>query len=118
MRAAELAGTPRVYEQTLDRDYVVDLMRRRAAEMPEGLRDAPDPDTFDMGCASSAITTVVDVRAQVGRKRAAMAAHASQIPPDSFFLQLPPDAFREAFGWEWFIRRGPRPPGREDSLFP
>ena len=38
-----------------------------------------------------------------------MVAHASQIPADSFFLQLPLDAFREAFGWEWFIRRDGRP---------
>jgi hypothetical protein len=46
-----------------------------------------------------------------------MIAHASQIPDDSFFLQMPLDAFREAFGWEWFIRRdGPRTQ-RETTLF-
>ena len=46
-----------------------------------------------------------------------MIAHASQIPDDSFFLQLPEEAFREAFGWEWFIRRdGPRTL-RETTLF-
>ena len=47
-----------------------------------------------------------------------MIAHASQIPDDSFFLQLPPEAFREAFGWEWFIRRdGPRRNGASDTSF-
>jgi hypothetical protein len=45
-----------------------------------------------------------------------MAAHASQIPPDSFFLAMPLDAFRDAFGTEWFIRRD-KPDTREDWLF-
>ena len=59
-----------------------------------------------MGMPASAITTTVDVGDFVDQKRAAMQAHASQIPEESFFLQLPPDAFRAAFGYEWFIRRG------------
>ena len=46
-----------------------------------------------------------------------MIAHASQIPDDSFFLQLPEDAFREAFGWEWYIRRDGPLDRRETSLF-
>ena len=58
-----------------------------------------------MGSPEAIITTGVDVREFVDRKRAAMAAHASQIPDSSFFLSMPDDAFREAFGWEWFIRR-------------
>jgi LmbE family N-acetylglucosaminyl deacetylase len=64
------------------------------------------------------ITTTVDVRAWLDRKRAAMAAHASQIGDDSFFLQMPPDAFAAAFGQEWFIRRGWDPAAPQDSLFP
>ena len=51
-------------------------------------------------------TTVVDVRAFTAQKRAAMAAHASQIAESSFFLQLPEDAFLASFGQEWFIRDG------------
>ncbi len=115
-RAGELAGTPRVYEATLNRDYVLELMRRRSDEM-EGITDAPNPDDFDMGMPASVITTTVDVRDFVDRKRAAMQAHASQIPDDSFFLQLPPDAFRETFGNEWFIRRGDAPGQDETWLF-
>ena len=38
IRAAELAGTPRVYESTMNRDYIVDLMRTRAAEMARDRR--------------------------------------------------------------------------------
>jgi LmbE family N-acetylglucosaminyl deacetylase len=114
VRAAELAGTPRVYEATINRDHVQRLM----AMMSEG-PDGPEPpaDVETLGSTEDEITTTVDVREFVHAKREAMVAHASQIPADSFFLQLPEDAFREAFGWEWFIRRdGPRAQ-RETSLF-
>jgi LmbE family N-acetylglucosaminyl deacetylase len=63
------------------------------------------------------LTTAVDVRDYTDKKRAAMAAHASQITDNHFFLQMPADAFREAFGWEWFIRRGASAGLRESSLF-
>ena len=36
------------------------------------------------------------------RKRDAIAAHRSQVGPDSFFLTMPDDVFASAFGWEWF----------------
>ena len=114
VRAAELARTPRVYEATANRDHLQRLM----AMMPRD-PDAPETpaDLDTLGVTEENITTTVDVRDFVDRKRAAMAAHASQIPDDSFFLQLPLEAFREAFGWEWFIRRdGPRD-RRETTLF-
>jgi LmbE family N-acetylglucosaminyl deacetylase len=117
IRAAELAGTPRVYESTMNRDYLVELMRTRAAEIGE-IADAPDPEEMDLGMPAELITTTVDVSDHVDVKRAAMVAHASQIPADSFFLQLPPEAFRAAFGQEWFIRRGTDRATREDTLFP
>jgi len=114
-RAAEIAGTKRVYEATVDRDYLLGLMAQMATENPD-VPEAP-ADVETLGMPADMITTTVDVRDFVDAKRAAMVAHASQIPADSFFLQLPPDAFREAFGQEWFIRRdGPRSQ-RETSLF-
>ena len=58
----------------------------------------------------------VDVTSTIGRKIAALAAHASQIPAESFFLAMPPDAFRQAFGAEWFIRRD-APNIREKWIF-
>jgi LmbE family N-acetylglucosaminyl deacetylase len=57
---------------------------------------------------------VVDVREFIERKRAAMMAHASQIAESHFFLKMPLDAFREAFGYEAFIRRG-APAGVHDT---
>ena len=104
VRAAELAGTPRAYESTMNRDHIRRLMERNRDELPE-TPDAPDAAQMDdFGTPEDLITTTVDVRDFIDQKRAAMAAHASQIPPDSFFLSLPPDPFRDAFGYEWFIR--------------
>jgi LmbE family N-acetylglucosaminyl deacetylase len=116
IRAAELAGTPVVYENTINRDHILRLMKDRIDEIQEHI-DAPDPDNFDMGVTEDVITTTVDVREFVDRKRAAMAAHASQIGEESFFLSMPEDAFREGFGYEWFIRHGARPVTHETSLF-
>jgi LmbE family N-acetylglucosaminyl deacetylase len=113
-RAAELAGTKRVYEATVNRDHLLSLMAQMSGDP-----DAPEvpTDVDNLGVTADKITTTVDVRDFVDAKRAAMVAHASQIPADSFFVQLTPDAFREAFGHEWFIRRdGPRTQ-YETSLF-
>jgi LmbE family N-acetylglucosaminyl deacetylase len=118
VRAAELARTPVVLEATLNRDHV----RRLIEQIPDdALGDESNRPTIDdmdtFGSPASIITTTVDVRAFAGQKRAAMKAHASQIPADSFFLAMPDDAFREAFGWEWFIRRGAPSGTREHDVF-
>jgi LmbE family N-acetylglucosaminyl deacetylase len=114
IRAAELAGTRRVYEATANRDHIRQMME----QMPQD-PDAPasPADLETLGVTEDQITTTIDVREFVDAKRAAMVAHSSQIPDDSFFLQMPLAVFREAFGWEWFIRRdGPRSQ-RETTLF-
>jgi LmbE family N-acetylglucosaminyl deacetylase len=115
-RAAELAGTPRVYESTANRDFIQGLMAEQADVLPEGA-DAPDAAQMEtFGSPESLITTTVDVSAYTDAKRAAMRAHASQIPEDSFFLVLPDDAFKMTFGQEWFIRADARD-SREDWIF-
>jgi LmbE family N-acetylglucosaminyl deacetylase len=113
VRAAEMAGTRRVYEATANRDH----LRRLMELMPQD-PDSPEApaDLETLGSTEDVITTTVDVRDFVDAKRKAMIAHASQIPDDSFFLQLPDDAFREAFGWEWYIRRDAPPAYRESWL--
>jgi len=115
-RAAELAGTPAVFEATMNHDYIVGLMKEIGEQMPEGV-ERPDPEEMELGVPESVITTRVDVGDFVDAKRAAMAAHASQIDENSFFLQMPPEVFRRAFGYEWFIRKGAEPGIREDNLF-
>jgi LmbE family N-acetylglucosaminyl deacetylase len=115
-RAAELAGTPSVFEATMNHDYIVGLMKELNDQMPDGV-ERPDPEAMDLGVPESVITTRVDVTDFVDQKRAAMAAHASQIDDTSFFLQMPPPVFRRAFGYEWFIHKGAEPGIREDNLF-
>jgi LmbE family N-acetylglucosaminyl deacetylase len=123
VRAAELAGTPLVYESTINRDHIRRLMEQQIAEGNSDLpgdidpEDLPDPDDQTFGSPESVITTTVDVRDFVDRKREAMVAHASQIAESHFFLKMPPDAFREGFGYEFFIRRGAPPGARDTDLF-
>jgi LmbE family N-acetylglucosaminyl deacetylase len=119
VRAAELAGTPKVYESTVDRDYIRGLIRR-AAEL--GLGDPPadaptDPEEFKIGVPSERITTRVDVSGYLDRKRDAMRAHASQISETSFFLSMPEEAFALTWGTECYIRHGAPAGAEETDLF-
>ena len=115
-RAGELAETPHVFEATMNHDYIVGLMHELSDAMPDHV-DRPDPEDMDLGMPESALTTKVDVADFVDAKRAAMAAHASQIDENSFFMQMPLEVFRRAFGYEWFIHKGAKPGIRETSLF-
>jgi LmbE family N-acetylglucosaminyl deacetylase len=117
VRAADMAGTGRVYESTGNRDALVGGLleaRDMGVDMPGDL----DPDAFsDFGVTDAEITTEIDVSDFLDVKRAAMRAHASQIAETSFFLTIPDEFFARAFGQEWYVRRGPRPEKRETSLF-
>jgi LmbE family N-acetylglucosaminyl deacetylase len=124
-RAAELAGTPRVFEATMNRDEMV-----RFFEMAKAAGDSGGPDGEDwdpngpaddgnpMGTPEAELTLAVDVSAHLDAKRDAMRCHRSQIEDTSFFLQMPDDAFAQAFGTEWFIEHDARPPFRTGWIFP
>jgi len=102
-RAARIAGTPRVYESTMDRDHLRELLAEAAANDPDF--EAPDVDGDEQfGSPAEDITTRVDVTPWLDQKRASMAAHASQIGEESFFLSMPDDAFAAVWGTECFIR--------------
>ena len=120
LRAAELAGTPRVYQATQNRDEMRALI---AAARASGLmEDQEGPDLEDddaaFGKPVEELTARVDVTPWLAAKRAAMRAHASQIAEDSFFLALPDEGFAMAFGTEWFIRAGHGPGVTETDLLP
>lgn len=110
LRAAQLAGTRRVFEMTMNRDQIKRQMAERvfddpsASEDEEGGSPVENLDTF--GSPEATLTHAIDVRAYIDKKREAMVAHASQIPPDSFFLQMPDEVFAAAFGTEWYIEHG------------
>lgn len=122
VRAGELAGTPRVYEATADRDHFMETLRASATMAEEhGVEipgDLPDPAEFaGHFTPSEHITTRVDVSDRLAVKRAALRAHASQIDETSFFLTMPDPIFALAFGTEWFIRRDAPEGTRETWLF-
>ena len=102
---------------TVNRDY----MKRSFAQMADAGGEVPgdlDPDFLDtLGVPEERITTTVDVRPWLARKRAAMAAHASQISETSFFLAMTPELFEGGFGQEWFIRCDAQPGLVETGLF-
>ena len=116
LRAAALAGTPRVYCATVSRQHFEQLARERLSQLPAD-SNPPDPDQIELGVDEARITTFVDVRPHLGAKRAAMAAHASQISETSFFLSMPDDLFAETFGTEWYIRIDREPVEPETWLF-
>lgn len=114
-----------LFESTMNRTRMTELMAA-AAELLEG--DDPGGEGHestgaeataaevagepDFGTPEEGITHAVDVTTVLDAKRAAMAAHASQVAADSFFLTLPDDAFAAAFGTEWYILPdAPRPAG-------
>jgi LmbE family N-acetylglucosaminyl deacetylase len=109
MRAAELAGTPRVYQATMNREHMAEGLPKFAALLAEAGIEMPGPsedDDTEFGKPEAELTTAVDVRAYVLTKQAAMRAHASQISEQSFFLALPREVAEFVWGTEWFIRVG------------
>ena len=116
VRAAELAGVALVYEATIHREHFRASIREQMRAAAEAGLDAPaadelaefeaELDSDKIGTEGAAITHFVDVRSVLADKRAAMRAHASQIPADSFLVALSDEAFDRGFGTEWFIRRG------------
>ena len=65
------------------------------------------------------ITTTIDIRPVLERKREALFAHGTQINGDSWFGKIPPEIIEEAFGYEYFIRVADTTgaPLPEDDLF-
>ncbi|MDQ3979492.1 MAG: PIG-L family deacetylase [Actinomycetota bacterium] len=112
--ASELAGTPKVYMNTVDRDRILRLLWEAPAGTLPGDIDLRE---FRVGVSADRITTRVDVHRFIDRKRQAMVAHASQIADGSWFLTMPPETFTAAFGEENFILCGAPPGTTETDLF-
>ena len=86
---------------------------------PDEALDTPDEDYSTFTVPDEDITTLVEVRAQMAQKQAALRAHRTQIPEDSPFLTMAAELVGDLAGWETFIRvRSAVPtPDREDDLF-
>jgi LmbE family N-acetylglucosaminyl deacetylase len=113
-RAAELAGTAKVFEATINRDAIRRLAQAaKDMGMPIGGEgddefdiDGPADDGNPMGTEEHEITLAIDVTDYIANKRASIRAHTSQITDTSFFLQMPDEMFAMSFGTEWFIEKG------------
>jgi LmbE family N-acetylglucosaminyl deacetylase len=120
-RAAELAGTPNVYEATMNTD---DFMRIMAAARAAGIEFGPadeDPgswtdDGLPVGTPEARLTTAVDVSDFLAAKRAALACHRSQTTDVGGLLGMPEEYFARSFGTEWFVRKGAPAGIRERTL--
>ena len=110
--AARTVGVADVFEATMNRTHIAELLAEQAALVASDepvAAEAVAVDNIsepDFGSAEHDITHAVDVLDHLEVKRSAMLAHASQIGPDSMFVTLPPDHFARAFGTEWYIRSG------------
>jgi LmbE family N-acetylglucosaminyl deacetylase len=113
-RAAEIAHVGTRYELTVDREHLhfvdVHVVRTATEAVTEAWRGHPRR----YGHATVEIDLLVDVRAQIAAKRAAFAAHASQLPDHSHAMQLDEAAFAAVYGIEWFNRVGA--PGPLEAL--
>lgn len=114
-RAAELAKRrPRVLEETMNRDYTQKLF---AMAVQMGLidddRGGVGDDGNPTGTPEAELSWRVDVSEVLERKRAALAAHASQ-GDARMFLSLPPEAFALWAQYEHY-REDARPAGMVDA---
>ena len=95
-----------------------EALRELGAEVPDF--EDPDPERQRRGLESEQrITTTVDIRAVLPRKREALFAHGSQIGGESWFSKIPQDIAEATFGRESFIRVSDSTgaPLPEDDLF-
>ncbi len=120
LAAAALAGIELVYEATVDREYlhfVETHLVHHAVEWLLGEDAAAVRNRAPLGVPTVVVSTMIDVGPVVDVKRAAIGAHRSQVPDGSPLHAMDDEAFRAVYGYEWFVRRGPRGP-IEDLLSP
>ncbi|MGW5240671.1 PIG-L deacetylase family protein [Monashia sp. NPDC004114] len=111
-RAAELAGTPRYLEVTMNRDAIIrahDAAVAAGADVSEWDPRAPMDDGNPLGSLESELHWACDVSDFIEVKREALQAHASQSDAQGM-LAMPVEMFAQAFGWEHFIEPA-RPEG-------
>jgi LmbE family N-acetylglucosaminyl deacetylase len=133
LAAVEASGIPtKLYFIARTRAYrgrMREIAEEYGIELPQFLTQAttpppaegeqvPEPPPRPFGVDDSLITTYIDGSTYAKQKRAALAAHASQLE-GTFFLQFPDEAFAKAFGSESFIRErdATGAPLPEDDLF-
>ena len=80
---------------------IFDALRAAGEDVPEW--EMTEEEQRKVAESEARITTEVDIRPQLERKRDALMSHTSQIT-DSWFSKIPPEIVESAFGKELFIR--------------
>jgi LmbE family N-acetylglucosaminyl deacetylase len=118
-RAAELTGTPRYLEVTMNRDA---LRRMYEAAKAAGMADQawnvdePMDDGNPLGMPEAELHWAVDVMPWLEVKREALTCHASQASDAGMMLAMPAEAFAASFGTEYYIEPA-RPAGMVHGWF-
>jgi len=103
--AAAATGIPaKVYLSTMRGSSwrkIWDALRAAGEQVPDW--DIDEERARRAAEAEKRITTTIDIRPVLGRKREALFAHGSQID-ESWFSKVPVDVTEAAFGYEYFIR--------------
>jgi LmbE family N-acetylglucosaminyl deacetylase len=119
--AAKATGIPaKVYLSTMRASTwqkIWEALREAGAEVPQWEED--EERTRRQLESEQRITTTIDIRPVLERKRAALFAHGTQVNGDSWFGKIPPEVVEGAFGYEYFIRVADTTgaPLPEDDLF-
>jgi len=94
-----------------------EALREAGAEVPDWQED--EERTRRALESEERITTTIDIRPVLERKREALFAHGTQVNGDSWFGKVPPEVIEGAFGYEYFIRVADTTgaPLPEDDLF-
>ena len=118
VRAAELAGTPRVYQGTSNRDEFLRNIEEAVREGRMKAEDLPDfEDGQEFGKPEAELTARVDAGEFAEAKMRAMKAHATQITVDGPFFALSNNLGNEVWGVEFFrLAKGVAGPTGEDGL--
>lgn len=104
-RATDLAETVVRYEATVDIEYLHYVETHLVAQAHSAMGNP-----VAAGVPSVLVSTTIAAGKLLDRKRRAMAAHASQIPASSDPLSMDDETFAAVYGFEWFVRSGPRGP--------
>lgn len=108
-RAAALVDLATVYEATVDHEHLHFVETHLVGHAVASLHE-----TAVAGVPTALVSTTLDVSSVIDAKRRAMAAHQSQIGPESEVMQFSPEIFEAVYGHEWYLRHGE--PGLLEAL--
>ena len=107
IHATEFGTAPTVYESTVDREYLHFVETHVVVDASGGRPTNRGLASTNLGLSTLEIDATVDVASVINRKRAALAAHASQLPDDAPLFELGEANFAAVYGLEWYRRVGP-----------